>query len=200
MTGIDVPAIRPSTFWSRPVFPRTRVALALAAVIALAGATVAAAAPRDTGAQNVVSAMPTLDAEIAAGINAARAQHGLARLRISAALRAAANAHSYEMARGGFFSHNSADGSSPWKRLARFYPSTGFRRWQVGETLLWSSPGVDAAQAVQDWLASPEHRAILLTASFREIGVSAVHATSASGDFNGDQITVVTADFGLRTR
>jgi len=169
-------------------------------VIVLAGATVAAAAPRGAGAQNVVSAMPMLDAQIAAGINAARAQHGLTRLRVSPALRAAAEAHSYEMARGGFFSHDSADGSSPWKRLARFYPSAGFRRWQVGETLLWYSPGVDAAVAVQEWLGSPEHRAILLTPSFREIGVSAVHATAASGDFHGDEVTLVTADLGLRAR
>jgi len=182
------------------VLPRTRAALALAAVIVLAGTTVAAASPRGAGAQNVVSAMPTLDAQIAAGINAVRTQHGLTRLRLSPALRTAANAHSYEMARGGFFSHNSADGSSPWKRLARFYPSAGFRRWQVGETLLWASPGVDAVGAVQDWLGSPEHRAILLTPSFREIGVSAVHATVASGDFNDEEVTIVTADFGLRTR
>jgi uncharacterized protein YkwD len=104
------------------------------------------------------------------------------------------------MARDGFFSHDSADGTSPWARLGRFYPSAGYRQWQIGETLLWSSPDVGAAGAVHDWLTSPEHRAILLTPGFREIGVSAVHATAASGSFGGDEVTLVTADLGFRAR
>ena len=58
---------------------------------------------------------------------------------------------------------------------------------------------MDAAGAVQDWLTSPEHRAILLTPAFQEIGVSALHATAASGYFGSDEITLITADFGLRT-
>jgi uncharacterized protein YkwD len=184
------------------VLPRTRVALAAALSIVVAGtlvSTVGAAPTRRAGTVNVLTAMPTLDTQIAAGINAARAGYGLARLRISPALRSAARSHSLEMARDGYFSHDSADGTSAWKRLLRFYPSTGFRRWQAGETLLWYSPGVDAAQAVHDWLTSPEHRAILLTPAYREIGVSAVHATDAGGAFGDVETTVVTADFGFRS-
>jgi uncharacterized protein YkwD len=143
--------------------------------------------------------MPTLDAQIAAGINAARAANGLVRLRVSPALRAAAHSHSLEMARDGYFSHDSADGTSAWTRLLRFYPSAGYKRWDAGETLLWYSPGVDAAQAVHAWLSSPEHRAILLTPAYREIGVSAAHASDAGGSFGDIQATVVTADFGFRS-
>ena len=182
---------------------RTRAALAAAAVIVVAGSVVSAVpagTSRHAGAANVLSAMPSLDTQIAARINVARAQYGLPRVRVSRALKAAASAHSYEMARNGYFSHDSADGTSAFKRLLRFYPSAGYRRWQVGEALLWYSPGTDAATAVHDWLTSPEHRAILLTAAFREIGVSAVHATAADGSFHGDEITVVTADFGVRSR
>jgi uncharacterized protein YkwD len=178
------------------VLPRTRAALATAAAILVAGISVAAA----SSAPNVVTALPGLDRQVIAGINAARAHRGLARLRLSLKLRAAARFHSFEMATHGFFSHNSANGASPWTRLARYYPSAGYTSWQVGETLLWSQPDVDAAGVVQDWLTSPEHRAILLTGAFREIGVSAVHATAASGDFHGDEVTLVTADFGVRTR
>ncbi len=184
------------------MLPRTRVALSAAVSIVVAGtliSTVGAAPVRHAGAVNTVSAMPTLDAQIAAGINAARADHGLARLRVSTALRSAARTHSLEMARDGYFSHDSADGTPAAKRLLRFYPSAGYRRWGAGETLLWYSPGVDAAQAVQDWLSSPEHRAILLTSSYREIGVSAVHATDAGGDFGDAEVTVVTADLGYRS-
>jgi len=185
------------------VLPRTRAALATAAAILVAGASVnavSAAAPLRTHARNLVTALPSLDQQVIAGINAARAQHGLGKLRLSLHLRSAANFHSYDMARHGFFSHDSANGASPWTRLARYYPSAGYTRWQVGETLLWYSPDVDAAGVVHDWLTSPEHRAILLTGAFREIGVSAVHATAASGDFHGDEVTLVTADLGVRSR
>jgi uncharacterized protein YkwD len=170
--------------------------------IAIAGSVVSsvgAVPARRAGTVNSVIAMPTLDAQIAAGINAARASRGLARLRLSSPLRAAARSHSLEMARDGYFSHDSADGSSAWKRLLRYYPSAGHRHWEAGETLVWYTPGLDAAQAVQDWLSSPEHRAILLTASYREIGVSAAHATDAGGAFGDAEITVVTADFGFRS-
>ncbi len=179
------------------------LAAAVAAVMIAAGSSVSAvhgASARRASTRNVVTAMPSLDAQVVARINAARAQNGLGRLRLSPALRAAADFHSSEMVLRGFFSHDSADGSSAWKRLARFYPSAGYRRWQVGETLLWYSPGVDAAGAVHDWLTSPEHRAILLTPAFREIGVSALHSTAASGFFQGQEGTLITADFGVRAR
>ncbi len=185
------------------MLPRTRAALVLAAAVVSTGSLVAAlpvAAAHRARTDSAVVAMPSLDAQIIARINAVRAQRGLSRLRLSVRLRSAADFHSYEMIRHGYFSHDSADGSSPWKRLGRFYPAAGYRRWQVGETLLWYSPDVDAAGAVGDWLGSPEHRAILLAPGFTEIGVSALHATAASGSFQGQEVTLITADFGLRLR
>jgi uncharacterized protein YkwD len=176
------------------VLPRTRVPLATAAVILFAGLSVTAA----SSAPSKVNALPTLDQQVIAQINAVRVHHGLGRLHLSFHLRAASRSHSYDMARHGFFSHDSSNGTSPWSRLAHYYTSAGYSFWQVGETISYS-PGADAAAVVRDWLTSPEHRAILLTGAFREIGVSAVHVTAASGDFHGD-VTLVTADFGVRTR
>ena len=49
--------------------------------------------------------------------------HGLAPLRLSPALTAAADGHSAQMARLGYFSHNSANGTSFSQRIARFYPA-----------------------------------------------------------------------------
>jgi uncharacterized protein YkwD len=183
------------------VLRRTRVALAMAVVVIVAGVSVSAvpgATAHRVRPRNVVTAMPSLGVQVAARIDAARAQQGLGPLRLSPRLTSAASSHSLQMAVGGFFSHESADGSSPWKRLARFYPAAGYGRWQVGETIGWYSPGVDAAGAVHDWLTSPEHRAILLAPGFREIGVSALHATAASGYFKGQEVTLITADFGVR--
>ena len=186
------------------MLPRTRAALAVAAAVIVAASSVAAAEFDSTAAsarsRNVVTAMPLLDSRLVATINAARAGHGLPRLRVSVRLRASASYHSYEMAGQGFFSHDSLDGTSPSKRLARFYTPRGYRKWQVGETLLWWSPDVDAARVVHEWLANPQHHAILLAPAFREIGVSALHETAAAGDFQGDEVTLITADFGVRRR
>ena len=46
------------------------------------------------------------------------------------------------------------------------------------------------------WMASPEHRAVILDGSWREVGIGAVHADAASGMFLGRAVTVITTDFG----
>ena len=142
--------------------------------------------------------MQSLEAGVLADVNALRRAHGMGALRLSPALSNAARQHSMEMATRGYFAHNSANGASFDKRIARFY-SIGFNHfWSVGENLLWSSPDVDAAHALQMWINSPEHRANLLTRRWREIGLSAVHSPSAPGTYSGRPVTIVTADFGVR--
>ncbi len=66
------------------------------------------------------------------------------------------------MVTGGFFAHESADGTPFSQRVRRYYGPQGYRIWSVGENLLWSSPGIGPARAVQLWLASPGHRENLL--------------------------------------
>jgi len=171
-----------------------RSALLAASVFALA----AVFAPSGAVATQRLSSMHELETGVLANVNALRRSHGLAELRLSLQLSSAARQHSVEMAARGYFSHTSANGTSFDKRIARFYPMGGRRYWSVGENLLWSSPDVDAAGALQMWLNSPEHRANMLTARWREIGLSAVHSTSAPGTFGGVQVTIVTADFGVR--
>jgi uncharacterized protein YkwD len=100
------------------------------------------------------------------------------------------------MAQRGFFAHESSDGTPFWRRVERYYSET--RYWSVGENLLWSSPDVDPARALRMWMNSPGHRKILLTARWREVGLSAVHVDAGPGVFNGMPVTVVTADFGVR--
>jgi uncharacterized protein YkwD len=117
---------------------------------------------------------------------------------MSAKLSAAARSHSTEMAQRGYFSHNSANGSSFDTRISRYYSLSGRHYWSVGENLLWSSPDVSASAALDMWLNSPEHKKILLTGRWREIGLAAVHVSSAPGTFGGREVTIVTADFGVR--
>ena len=142
--------------------------------------------------------MSALEQGVLADINALRRQHGLAPLRLSSRLTAAARQHSAEMAARGYFSHDSANGSSFDRRIARYYPIRGAHYWSVGENLLWSSPDVDAGGALNMWWNSPEHRRNMLTARWREIGLSAVHLAAAPGTYGGREVTIVTTDFGVR--
>jgi uncharacterized protein YkwD len=156
------------------------------------------ASPAGAAADRPAAAMRSLEQDVLASINALRSEHGLAPLRLSSALSAAARQHSNEMASRGYFSHDSANGSSFDHRIARFYPMGGRRYWSVGENLLWSSPDVDADRALDMWLNSPHHRKNMLTARWREIGLSAVHVTSAPGTYGSREVTIVTSDFGVR--
>jgi uncharacterized protein YkwD len=169
---------------------------------AIIGAALLAAAVAATGAPAAPShpavALSSLEQGVLTDINAFRASHGLAPLRLSASLTAAARSHSVQMETDGYFAHNSFDGTAFWKRIQGFYPSSHFGYWSVGENLLWSAPDVDAQKALTMWEGSPEHRKNMLDPHWREIGVSAVHSTSAPGVYNGLSVTIVTTDFGVR--
>lgn len=169
--------------------------------VALASAVVGlwiVVSPAGATADRPTAVLSTLEQGVLADINALRKEHGLAPLRISSRLSSAARQHSAEMAARGYFSHNSANGSSFDRRIARYYPMGGSRYWSVGENLLWSSPDVDPSGALEMWWNSPEHRKNMLTARWREIGLSAIHSEAAPGVFGGAPATVLTADFGVR--
>jgi uncharacterized protein YkwD len=171
-------------------------ASAVVAAFAVLFAVPAQAAPPLHRRQAAV--LGSLERGVLADINAFRRQHHLTPLRISPELNAAARLHSREMAADGYFAHASPGGGAFWKRIERFYPPGTWAVWSVGENLLWVSPEVSPAGALQLWEKSPEHRANLLTARWREIGISAVHATAAPGVFHGLDVTIVTTDFGVR--
>jgi uncharacterized protein YkwD len=171
-------------------------------IAVLASALVVLAAPVSSSARpnGAVGPAANLQAALVAQVNVLRASHGLSRLQVSPALNAAAAGHSTQMARLGYFSHNSANGQSFARRVASYYTPRGYRTWSVGENLVYGSPDLGAAQALRLWLASPPHRANLMNPRWRELGLSAVHATSAPGVYHGAPATIVTADFGARSR
>jgi uncharacterized protein YkwD len=142
--------------------------------------------------------LSTMESQLLTEINGVRAAHGLRPYRLSRGLTAAAEQHSASMVRKGYFAHESANGGAFWKRIASFYGYGGFRSWSVGENILWSSPDVLPASALHMWMTSPEHRRNLLDGTWRDVGLSAVHAASAPGVYHGGAVTVVTADFGVR--
>lgn len=174
----------------------TRVVALLVAVLVMAAAPSSGSA-RVRGKQTQAT---QLQVELLAQINSFRAAHGLVRLRVATGLTAAASAHSVQMARLGYFGHSSANGQSFSQRIAQSYSPRGFRSWSVGENLVWGGPDIAAARAFRLWLSSPPHRANLLTARWREVGIGAVHSTSAPGVYRSGPATVVTVDFGARSR
>jgi uncharacterized protein YkwD len=153
----------------------------------------AAAAP-----QRAHVALSPLESGVLVDINTFRRAHHLTPLHLNAKLSAAALAHTQQMAQDGYFAHESADGSAFWKRIQAFYGSGPWAYWSVGENLLWSSPDVTPARALQMWLKSPEHRANLMNPRWREIGVAAVHEAAAPGVYQRLDVTIVTTDFGVR--
>ena len=118
-------------------------------------------------------------------INAVRHANGLASVRPWRALRRAAEEHSRDMARANFFDHPSSDGTPFDVRVRRYVGSR-----PLGETLAALSGGGQAARVVQMWMDSPPHRAIMLDARFRKVGVG-----RRWGTMDGDGYAVVTADF-----
>jgi Uncharacterized protein with SCP/PR1 domains len=169
------------------------LAAAVAAFAALAGSADAPSSPT----RPAVS-LDALSHDVLIDVNAVRKSHGLAPVRLSVRLNAAAAQHSNEMARVGYFAHESANGSAFEKRLARFYPMGSRHYWSVGENLVWAGPDLSADKALELWMSSPPHRENLLTSRWREIGISAVHADSAPGLYGGGPATIITADFGVR--
>ena len=102
------------------------------------------------------------------------------------------------MAQLGYFSHDSAHGVSFASRLRSFYPPAAIAGGRSARTCSGRRPTTDAPGAVALWMGSPGHRENLLSPRWREIGIAAVHATSAPGVYGGQEVTIVTADFGLR--
>jgi uncharacterized protein YkwD len=121
-----------------------------------------------------------------AAVNAARASHGLRPVHLSPVLAKAARAHSADMLRHDFFAHGDFS-----RRMAAFrVPGP-----TIGENLAWGTGKYgEAPTIVQEWLASPEHRANLLRPGYSRIGFGI-----ARGTFLGSGgATVVTADFAGR--
>lgn len=163
-------------------------------IASLAAASGVAAAPASSPTQ-----LPTLEQDLRNEINVVRAQYGLRPLLPSPALTTAAESYTRTMLRRGFFDHSSPNGVTLAQRLRSRYSPAGYARWTVGENLLSSSEAIGAKRAVELWMDSPHHRDNLLSPTFRQMGIAAVHQQSAPGVFGGNEVVVITLDLGARS-
>jgi uncharacterized protein YkwD len=129
-------------------------------------------------------------------VNHMRAKHHLHQLTMVASLERASRAHSRQMVRRGYFSHNSASGESFSARLVRFgYTTSGCTRWTVGENIAYGYQASGTPHAIfMAWWHSPAHRHVMLTKRLRNLGIG-----RAAGTFKGvSGIVFYTLDCGVR--
>ena len=113
------------------------------------------------------------DREVAAFVklmNAHRVAKGMRPLIWDPRLAAVAEAHSRDMARRHYFSHETPDGRTPWDRLA----ARGITYTQAGENLAWGAR--TGREVLGGWLKSRGHRKNIETAAYTRHGVGKVGA------------------------
>ena len=135
--------------------------------------------------------------QLLALVNHVRAKHGLCKLTVSPYLQKAAGAHSHEMLRRSYFSHDSYNGDSFARRLMRFgFTTKGCRSWAAGECIAWGADSLGSPKAVfRAWMHSAPHRAVIFCARFRRVGVG-----RAKGSYKGlSNVVFFTLDCGART-
>ena len=158
---------------------RGALSVAFALLLFTAWAVPQAAARQVTQSTGVAT---TRNQALTTAINAVRTVHLLPRLCVDIRLARAARAHSLDMLQRQYFGHGNFGA-----RMAQFH----VRGHAFSENLAFSSAVMSAKATVTGWLASPEHRAILLDPGLRRIGVA-----TPVGPFDGfARATMVTADF-----
>jgi uncharacterized protein YkwD len=127
-------------------------------------------------------------------INETRTAHGLHPLHLSSNLRGAAQRHSNDMVGRDYFAHTSPTGSTLFRRVANSGFQT-FGSWWAGENLAWGTGTMGTPRyTVKMWLASPVHRANLLSSSYGWVGIG-----RTKGRFLGHRGAIVwTVDFAHR--
>jgi uncharacterized protein YkwD len=187
---------RPSlALMRRLIRPRGWVFAAFVLAALTLGALTAGVASGEAGSRLTLS---SLELGTIAQINQVRVRHGLAPLTLSSALFDSASSHCSDMVAGGYFDHDSASGAGIGARLEAFYPPANHSYYEVAENILWTTGTMSPAEMVAHWMKSPEHRRNLLDPAWRQIGLATLTVPSAPGVYAGRDVTVVTADFGVR--
>lgn len=135
-----------------------------------------------TKAPSVSTNASAIELEVFNRVNQVRAQYGLSSLTWADDLANVARAHSRDMIDRKYFSHNDPNGNSPFDRLR----NNGISYRTAAENIAY---GQRTPQAVMDaWMNSSGHRANILNANVKEIGVGA--ATASNGTIYWTQMFV----------
>jgi hypothetical protein len=120
--------------------------------------------------------------------NQERLGYGLNTLSTNAQLSAAALAKANDMFEKQYWDHFGPNGESPWQ----FIRAAGYDYVYAGENL---AKGFRTAEGVHEaWMASPTHKANIISGNYKDIGVAVVE-----GELLGKQTTLVVQMFGNLT-
>jgi len=101
--------------------------------------------------------------------NRRRLDNGLIRLRLDTRLTELARERAQYMAQTGEFSHVQSNGTTVFDMIS----SSSIRWYAAGEIIAWNTAGpldYSAEFAVQGWMGSPSHRAIVLSGDYNYAG------------------------------
>ena len=138
---------------------------------------------------------PEIRAAILCLHNQIRAENDLPALRENKKLRKAALGHSRDMVKDSYFEHTTPEGVTMVDRILRAKYVREDQGWELGENLAWGT-GSSARRAASStaWMDSPGHRANILNAGFREMGVGIVARRAGLGRARAPTYT---NDFGV---
>ena len=130
-------------------------------------------------ALSATPAMAAPEVKMFKTINEIRRAHGLAKLRPSFSLFVSSKLYARRMMRSDYFGHQ-----------ARIPVASRFRA--AGETLAWHRGWrLSPRRTVRRWMASPPHRAVLLSSRYTRVGVG-----RARGRFGSARATMWVAHVG----
>lgn len=126
--------------------------------------------------------------ELLKAANEKRQQNSLAPLNLNSALSAAAEKKAEDMIVNDYWAHVSPDGTTPWV----FIKSTGYEYVYAGENL--AKGFTSAAEVVDAWMASPQHRENQLSSNYQDVGFAI-----KVGELNGEETVLIVEELGGKT-
>lgn len=119
--------------------------------------------------------------------NQKRQEENLPLLSLNPELSAAALSKANDMFSKNYWAHNSPDGKTPWE----FIKEAGYSYIYAGENL--ARGFTTSGDVTNAWMASPSHRANVMSNNYGEVGFAVV-----TGKLDGEDTVLVVEEFGSR--
>jgi len=166
-----------------------------------APAAAAKAKPRSCANANLVPNhvnMAAIDASTLCLIDQIRASYHLRPLRSNRELQGVASTQVSDMVHWNYFADNRPPDETPATLIKATRYGAHATSLATGQNIAWGTGAyATPAHVVSEWMASPPHREIILTAYFRDAGVSATAAVPSVIE-NGVAGATYAVEFGTR--
>ena len=125
------------------------------------------------------------DRELLNLTNFERSKEGLPPLSLNSKLTEAAKKKGEHMIKNDYWAHFAPDGTSPWD----FIKQEGYEYTYAGENL--AKGFTTSTDAMKGWMASPTHKANILSKQYSEVGFAILH-----GHLTGEDTVLVVQELG----